>query len=38
MASPSEVKEKTGYIVGGVSPFDLNIQTCMEQSLLEKQK
>ncbi len=25
MAKPSEVKEETGYIVGGVSPFDLNI-------------
>ena len=25
MANPSEVEEETGYIVGGVSPFDLDI-------------
>jgi len=25
MARPQEVKEETGYIVGGVSPFDLEI-------------
>jgi len=25
MAKPGEVKEETGYIVGGVSPFDLDI-------------
>ena len=25
MAERSEIKEKTGYIVGGVSPFDLDI-------------
>lgn len=25
MARPSEVEEETGYIVGGVSPFDLDI-------------
>jgi len=25
MAKPSEVKEETGYIVGGVSPFDLDM-------------
>ena len=25
MANPSEVEEQTGYIVGGVSPFDLDI-------------
>ena len=25
MAKPSEVEEETGYIVGGVSPFDLDI-------------
>ena len=35
MANPSEVKESTGYIVGGVSPFDLDIPVYMEESLLE---
>ncbi len=35
MANPSEVKENTGYIVGGVSPFDLDIPVYMEKSLLE---
>lgn len=38
MASPSEVKTETGYVVGGVSPFDLDIDVLMEQTLLEKNK
>lgn len=36
MAKPSEVEEATGYIVGGVSPFDLEIPVYMEESILEK--
>ena len=36
MASPSEVKEQTGYIVGGVSPFDLDIRILMEEEILER--
>jgi prolyl-tRNA editing enzyme YbaK/EbsC (Cys-tRNA(Pro) deacylase) len=36
MASPSEVKEVTGYTVGGVSPFDLDIKVLMEESLLNE--
>lgn len=35
MARPSEVKQATGYIVGGVSPFDLDIPVYMEESILE---
>ncbi len=35
MANPSEVKDSTGYVVGGVSPFDLDIPVYMEESLLE---
>jgi len=35
MANPSEVKDKTGYVVGGVSPFDLKIPVYMEESLTE---
>lgn len=38
MANPSEVKQETGYVVGGVSPFDLDIDVLMEESLLEKNK
>lgn len=37
LASPSEVKEETGYIVGGVSPFDLDIRVFMEESVLENE-
>ena len=36
MANPSEVEEHTGYVVGGVSPFDLDIDVYMEESLLER--
>lgn len=38
MANPSEVKENTGYIVGGVSPFDLDIPVFMEESILENEE
>ena len=38
MARPEEVKDETGYIVGGVSPFDLDIKVLMEESILEKEK
>lgn len=38
MARPQEVKESTGYIVGGVSPFDLDIKVFMEESILEKEE
>lgn len=35
MANPSEVEEYTGYPIGAVSPFDLDIRVLMEESLLE---
>lgn len=38
MAKPSEVTEATGYYVGGVSPFDLDIKVLMEESLLDQEK
>lgn len=38
MANPSEVKQQTGYVVGGVSPFDLDIEVYMEESLLEEEE
>lgn len=38
MAKPGEVKEATGYYVGGVSPFDLDIRTLMEESILEREE
>lgn len=38
MANPSEVTDETGYYIGGVSPFDLNIQIFMEESLIENDK
>ena len=38
MAKPSEVTEATGYYIGGVSPFDLDIRVLMEESLLEQKK
>jgi prolyl-tRNA editing enzyme YbaK/EbsC (Cys-tRNA(Pro) deacylase) len=36
MANPEEVEEASGYVVGGVSPFDLDIRVLMEESILEK--
>ncbi|WEL19119.1 YbaK/EbsC family protein [Candidatus Nanohalococcus occultus] len=36
MADPDEVKEATGYPIGAVSPFDLEIPVFMEESLLEE--
>lgn len=38
MAKPSEVTEATGYYIGGVSPFDLDIKVLMEESLMNKEK
>ncbi len=38
MAKPSEVTEATGYYVGGVSPFDLDIRVLMEESLLKREE
>jgi prolyl-tRNA editing enzyme YbaK/EbsC (Cys-tRNA(Pro) deacylase) len=38
MAKPGEVKQATGYYVGGVSPFDLDIRILMEESILEQEK
>ncbi|QGA79996.1 aminoacyl-tRNA deacylase [Candidatus Nanohalobium constans] len=35
MADPEEVKNRTGYVIGGVSPFDLEIPVYMEEELLE---
>lgn len=35
MAEPSEVEKATGYVIGGVSPFDLNIPIYMDESLLK---
>jgi len=36
MAGSDEVTEATGYRVGGVSPFDLDIPVYMEESILTK--
>ena len=38
MANPKEVEENTGYVIGGVSPFDLNIPVYMEEQVLEHDK
>lgn len=35
LASPSTVTEETGYLVGGVSPFDLDIPVYIEESVME---
>lgn len=36
MAQPEEVKNETGYIIGGVSPFDLDINVFMEKTLMKR--
>lgn len=38
MANPEEVTEHTGYIIGGVSPFDLEIKVYMEESLMDRER
>lgn len=38
MANPSEVKKHTGYIIGGVSPFDLEIELYIDKSLLNHEE
>lgn len=38
MADPSTVKEATGYVVGGVSPFDLDIPVYADERILENEK
>ncbi|MFB6190248.1 MAG: aminoacyl-tRNA deacylase [Candidatus Nanohaloarchaea archaeon] len=38
MANPDEVEKATGYVVGGVSPFDLEIPVFIEESVLEHEK
>jgi len=38
MADPGEVEEATGYVIGGVSPFDLDIPVYMEEELLHRDK
>lgn len=35
MANPEEVEEATGYPIGAVSPFDLEIDVLMEESVME---
>ena len=38
MANPDEVKEASGYPIGAVSPFDLDIPVFMEESLMENEE
>ncbi|MFB6180519.1 MAG: aminoacyl-tRNA deacylase [Candidatus Nanohalobium sp.] len=38
IARPDEVEEATGYFIGGVSPFDLEIPVYMEEEILEHEK
>jgi len=38
MADPDEVTEETGYVIGGVSPFDLDIPVYMEEDILEMER
>lgn len=38
MAEYSEVEEETGYIVGGVSPFDLDIPVYGDKRILQHEK
>ena len=35
MANPEEVTEETGYVIGGVSPFDLDLPVYMEEDILD---
>lgn len=37
MASPDEVEDSTSYVIGGVSPFDLDIPVYMEEGILESE-
>jgi len=37
LASPQEVQEQTGYIVGGVAPFDLDIPVLAEEDITERE-
>lgn len=37
MANPDEVIEATGYPIGAVSPFDLDVPIFMEEALLEEE-
>ena len=36
MATPTKVEDETGYIVGGVSPFDLDVRVLMEEEILDR--
>ena len=38
LATPEEVTKHTGYHIGGVSPFDLEIPVYMEKSILNKDR
>ena len=38
MANPEEVERQTGYVIGGVSPFDLELDIYMEEELLVQEK
>lgn len=38
LANPDDIRKETGYIVGGVSPFDLEIPIYMEESITDHDK
>ena len=38
LADPEEVREASGYRVGGVSPFDLDIPVFMEEGLMQRDR
>ncbi|MFB6203768.1 MAG: YbaK/EbsC family protein [Candidatus Nanohaloarchaea archaeon] len=38
LANPDEVEDATGYVVGGVSPFDLDIPVLIEESIMEHEE
>lgn len=38
MASPGEVEKETGYVIGGVSPFDLEMDVYIDASILRHDK